>query len=462
MSSGGSIDNLSTLSAPGNRRIHSLAWPIAVNGLLLQAVVLIDTLVVAPLGEHALASMGLASSFTGLVIGVLFALFNGTQILLAQGHGADDVEGMRSTFWMGLVIGLFVVTLSVVATLVVGDEFLLLIASEASVAELAHDYLTVFLFALVGMTVSQQMTVTLYAIGQSRATFSSTLVEAPVNIFLSIALVHGLWGFPALGVVGAAVGSAVAACTRALFLYLVLRRSKLAFINQPGRALQQFGQRLKNYFAQALPIAGSLICIMLATNVCLLIYARLGVLGFAAMTLVVTWTRFGAQFVTPWALATGILVGQMLGSGRSGGKGETIDVFISRSWRVLSVASVALAGLYAVAVLMLDHLYPALQAETISMIRQLLPLFLILPLIRTSNALCGHVLRAGGDGSFAFYVNLASQWGFLVPVTAVAVIIGEVSVFWVFFIVVLDELLKAIPLHWRMHSSAWRKRLVSP
>lgn len=444
-----------TTSSWSNARILGLAWPIAVNGLLLQAVVLIDTLVVAPLGEHALAAMGLAAAVASLAIGVLFALFNGTQILLAQGHGANDVEGMRSQFWTGLVVGGVVVVTAVTLILLFGGPALNKLASAEGVGEVAHNYLLVFATALIAMTLSQHMTVTLYAIGQSRATFFSTLIEAPVNILLSIALVQGLWGFPTLGVVGAAVGSAVAAWLRVALLYQMLSGLHLDFVRLPAWTLNSFGRSLNDYLAQALPVAGSLICIMLATNVCLLIYAQLGVLGFAAMTLVFTWARFGGQLVTPWAQATGILVGQMIGKGAD----DEITGFISRSWRVLTCASVVLAGLYGLAIAMLDKTYPALQPETVAMLRNLLPLFLFLPLIRTTNTICGHVLRAGGDGKFAFYVNLVSQWVFLVPVTAIAVLVLELSVFWVFFIVVLDEVLKAIPLHWRMHGNAWRHRL---
>ncbi len=446
---------MSTTQAWGNRRILGLAWPIAVNGLLVQAVVLIDTLVVAPLGEHALASMGLASAVASLVIGVLFALCNGTQILLAQGHGAGDPEGMRWQFWTGLLVGCVVVSSAVLAILLGGQPMLAALASAQGVADVAFHYLLVFAVALLGMALSQHMTVTLYAIGKSRATFVSTLIEAPINIVLSIALVKGLWGFPALGVIGAATGSAVAVWLRVGLLFRVVYRLQLEFTRWPSWTVRSFARSLRDYLDQALPVAGSLICIMLATNVCLLIYARLGVLGFAAMTLVITWTRFGAQLVTPWAQATGILVGQMIGKGAD----TEIAQFISHSWRVLTCASIALAGLYGLSIGMLNITYPALQDETIVMLRQLLPLFLVLPLIRSSNTLCGHVLRAGGDGKFAFYVNLVSQWVFLVPVTAIGVVMLELSVFWVFFIVLLDEGLKAIPLHWRVHGDRWRHRL---
>ncbi len=445
---------MSTFAA--NRQTLALAWPIALNGLLLQAVLLIDTVVVAPLGEHALAAMGLASTVSALLLGVLFALSNGTQILMAQGHGAKNVTGMQATFWTGLATGLAVVLLGVVAIVGGGKSLMLALAPEPDVGDLAFDYLQVLTVALVGVTVSQHLTVTLYGIGKSRLTFYSTLIETPVNILLSVALVHGMWGFPALGVAGAAIGTAVAAVLRACLLMLMVRRERLAFVCWPLWTLRWITSSLRRYLEQALPVAGSLVCIIVAQNVCLLIYARLGVVGFAAMTLVITWSRFGSLFYTPWAQAAAILVGQMLGRGDNG----DVDDHVSRSWRVIFIGAVALAIFYALLVSTIDVFYPSLQSETVSIIKSLLPLLMLMPLIRASNTLCGQVLRAGGDGTFAFYVNLVSQWVFLVPVTAFVVLVIKLPVFLVFLVLLLDEALKAIPLHWRMHSGHWRRQLV--
>ena len=62
---------------------------MGINAMLLQGVVIIDGFLVSPLGEGALASMGLATSLGFLLVGLLFALSNATQILVsqAQPHG---------------------------------------------------------------------------------------------------------------------------------------------------------------------------------------------------------------------------------------------------------------------------------------------------------------------------------------------------------------------------------------
>ena len=50
--------------------VYALAWPIGMNAILQQAILLIDTILVGGLGEEALAAMGIATSIAGLILGV--------------------------------------------------------------------------------------------------------------------------------------------------------------------------------------------------------------------------------------------------------------------------------------------------------------------------------------------------------------------------------------------------------
>lgn len=439
--------------SPGKQHVFRLAWPIALNGLLLQAVVLIDTLIVAPLGERAIAAMGLANAVGGLCIGVLFALFNGTQVLMAQQHGAKNLSSMRTLFWTGLSAGLLVVASCALLVFNLSAQLLAVFADDVSVREIASRYLLAFLPGLLGMCLSQHFTVILYAIGQSRPSFYSTIIETPVNIAISIVLVYGLWGLPELGVIGAAIGTSVAAWMRAALLFMVFSRYHTTLMSWPGWSRAMYWQKMMSYLAQALPVAGSLLCITLAQSACLLLYARLGVTAYAVLTLVTTWTKFGAQFVTPWAQATGILVGQLLGRHQ----GVAATQLVSISWRIILMGGLCLSACYWLATLTINVTYPSLQIPTIKTLESLLPLLVLLPLIRTSNTLCGHVLRSAGNGTFTFYTNLASSWGFLVPMSFLAIVIWDWPVFWVFLIVLLDEIIKSIPLHWRMHRGHWQR-----
>jgi len=93
-----------TQPIPGTKKIFGLAWPIAMNAILLQFILVIDTVLVTPLGEESLAAMGIASSIAGIILGLLFAFSNGTQLITAQAFGARNAQAMNESFRSGRLI----------------------------------------------------------------------------------------------------------------------------------------------------------------------------------------------------------------------------------------------------------------------------------------------------------------------------------------------------------------------
>ena len=75
----------------------------------------------------------------------------------------------------------------------------------------------------------------------------------------------------------------------------------------------------------ATPIAGTFVSGVLANSICMLIYAKLGVNQFAALTLIAPWVKVAAHLSTAWAQATSIFVGQLLGNK----SWELVDKFIN-------------------------------------------------------------------------------------------------------------------------------------
>ena len=91
----------------------------------------------------------------------------------------------------------------------------------------------------------------------------------------------------------------------------------------------------------------------------------------------------------------------------------------------------------------------------------LLPILLIIPFVRTSNTMCGHVLRAGGEAPHVLKIHGFTQWLLTVPLTALFVLYFELPVVWIYSIILLEEIVKAAPFHFRMWSGVWKRSLVN-
>lgn len=426
------------------------------NAIFLQSVLIIDTVLVTPLGEETLAALGLATSFAALLAGVLFAFSSGTQLLLAQAHGGKNEIEIETRFWSGLMINFIIAGVGLGIIFAAGPRLFMLLATTTLMAEQAFQYLSVFSVAVLCIAIAQNLSVYFNAIGKSRIPFYSNLIELPINAVLSYLLIHGKAGFPEMGITGASIGSGVAIFIRAIFLTGALYRSKPHYFHRNPKRRKLSSQAIADHYWRALPIAGNFVTMSISINVCMMIYARLGVTQFAVLTLLFPWIRVAGHIVTSWSTATGILVGQILG----GDVWEGLDEFVSRAWRVALILGGVVSAMYFGMFFLFGVVYPDLQPETRLYLWQLMPLLVVLPLIRTSNTICGHVLRAGGDAGYVFKVHASTQWLLTVPMTAAFVLYFDLGVVWVFAVVVLEELVKAIPFHLRMWSGQWKRKIV--
>jgi len=200
------------------------------------------------------------------------------------------------------------------------------------------------------------------------------------------------------------------------------------------------------------PIAATFISMTFANQAAMAIYSNLNVYQFAAITLIIPWVRIAGQLSYTWTQATGILVAQLLGKSLSS---AALDEFLSRAWRGAFVAAAIVAVAYAVIVFATGRVYSDLADETRSALLSFLPVLLIVPFPRVSNALCGNVLRASGDTKTSMNIHLTSNWLLMVPLTAVFVLVFDLSVTWVFAIHLIEEFAKFPFFHRRIWSKEW-------
>jgi len=444
-------------TGPSTRAIFALAWPMAMNAILLQGILIIDTLLVSPLGEEALAAMGLATSVVGIVLGVIFAFSNGTQLLAAQAEGAGSSRALVRAFWSGAFINAAIAIGGAVLILAFGQSALVALSQTDAMAALGWHYMAWFTLVIAGVALCQNITVSLYAIGRSRPPFYANLLELPANALLSYALINGLWGFPPLGLQGAAIGSAVAVALRAAFLVATLHVLKPGFARVSRQSVNVAWLAIRHHFRHAMPIAGTFISATLALQVCMMIYSQLPIHQFALLTLLLPWIKVASHAATAWAQGTGILVGQLLGRNAV----EVLDEFVGRAWRFEFYIAFVIALAYATMCFAFEWIYPSLDARTVEILWTLSPLLIVLPLIRASNTMCGNVLRAGGDAAYSLKVHAGTQWLVVVPLSVLFVLVLELSLVWVFAIMIIDEIVKALPFHLRIYSGLWKRRLVS-
>lgn len=440
--------------APNARDVFSLAWPMTIKAVLLHGTIVIDGWLVSSLGEAALAAMGLAAAIGGIALGVIFAFSHAMQIRAAQASGTDDPVFLKSALASGLAISLSVGILGMGAIFAFGWPLINVLAPTADIADAAWSYLTVFSLVILFESMGQCLSSYFNGRGRTRLPLYGYCLSVPINIAASVALIHGLWGLPALGVTGAALGSAIGVAVQVSFFatrLLHLDRNLKAVV---GWRHGTFGRTAARHLTFSLPIAATFISATFAGHVCTLIYARMSLNDFAAMTLIAPWNMVAGQISMQWTQATGIIVAQLLGRHSPE---ALLDRFLSTAWRGAFLTAGIMSVLFAALYLSVDVLYANLSTDTRQTLLILVPILLVTSFPRSTNAVCGNTLRASGDTIYVMHIFVWSQWLFRVPATALAVLVFDLSAVWVLSIWLAEELLKFWPFHSRLWRGEWKR-----
>lgn len=430
---------------------------MTLKAIFLHGTVVIDGYLIAPLGEKALAAIGLAGAVGGIILGVIFAFSHAMQIRTAQAFGTRDPVFLKSVLVSGIAISLSIGVLGVGAIFVFGGALIGQMAPDIGVATEARAYILVFTLVILGESVGQSLSSYFNGCGRTRIPLYGYCLSVPANIISSIVLIHGLWGLPSFGVMGAAMGSALAIVVQAIFLTSQLVSSDGYLRQVIGWRQSSFAKTIRRHTIFALPIAATFISATLAAHVSMLIFAQMELNAFAALTLILPWMMLAGQVSMQWTQATGIFVAQLLGQRADE---AVMDRFLGTAWRGAFIAAAVVASVLLTLCFSVNVLYPDLSTETRAILFGFWPMLLLLQFPRATNAICGNTLRASGDTIYVMHIFLWSQWGFRVPAVAFAVLYLDLSAFWVLFLILCEEVIKFPPFHLRLFRGDWKRAAV--
>ena len=440
-------------SGPGAGQVFALAWPMTLKAIFLHGTVVIDGFLLSSLGEGALAAMGLAAALGGIVLGVIFAFSHAMQIRTAQAFGGGDPVFLNYALASSLTVSLSIGFVGVALIFIWGGTLIRSLAPSVDIAQQAQTYLFIFSIVILCEAIGQCIASFFNGCSRSKLPLYGYLLSVPINVTASIVLIHGYWGLPALGVAGAALGSAIAIFVQTAFWMILLLRTNGHLARVVGWRNATFGSTVKRHLWFSLPIAATFVSATLSTHVCSLIYVNMSLNGFAALTLIAPWNLLAGQVAMQWTQATGILVAQLLGKRTPE---DVLDRFLSSAWRGAFVTAGIVSAIFLAMCLSLDWIYPNLEAETRAILFGFLPILLIIQFPRATNAICGNTLRAAGDTVYVMHVFIWSQWAFRVPATALLILYFDLSAFWILSLFLWEEVIKFPAFHRRLWRGDWK------
>jgi len=199
-----------------------LSVPVIMGMLGHTFVQLADNIMVGQLGTAELAAVSLGNSFVFIAMSLGIGFSTAITPLVAEADGAGNKADAKNALKHGLVL-CTVLGSSLFGIILLAKPLMNLMEQPAEVVELAIPYLDLVAFSLVPLIVFQAFKQFSEGLSQTKYPMYATVLANVVNIVLNYLLIFGAFGFPQMGVVGAAIGTLASRFIMVGFLWFLLR-----------------------------------------------------------------------------------------------------------------------------------------------------------------------------------------------------------------------------------------------
>ena len=436
------------------KKLWSLAFPIALQSLMLATVAAMDALMLGSLDQNSMSAVSLATQVQFIQNMVLGSIVSGIAILGAQYWGKGDKKTLNDIFCMSLRLGGLVSVAFFVGCVFFPRYLMLIFTNEEVLIELGIRYLRIagWSYLLTGIS---QCYLAIMKVSEHAAQAARVSVTISVlDIVLNAVFIFGLFGLPAMGIEGAAVSTVF---SRVLELAWVMICSyRKTYIHPQWRGLFRRNRLLARDFAKCtLPILGASLAWGIGFASYSAFMGHLGTDATAANSVAAVIRDLVCCLCNGLASGGGILVGNELGAGKLK-KGK---LYGDRLVKLAFIAGALSTGL----MLLVTPLILRFVKLTGGAQDYLLGMMLIMAFYMIGRAvntiIINGIFAAGGDTMFDMYSLAVVMWGIAIPLAAAGTFFLDWPVLVVYACTCLDEVGKIpwVLIHYRKYK--WVKDL---
>ena len=437
-----------------------LALSLALQNLLTYGVNMMDTVMLGRYSQDAMGGVSLCNQVQYLLQMLVVGAGEGAVVLGSQYWGKGKLEPIPHIIGVALRFGGALAILMFAIVLLFPTQLLSLLSNDPDVIAEGTKYFQIICFTYVIFTVTNILVASLRSIGIVKIGYiisGSTLV---INVCLNYCLIYGNFGFPELGVRGAAIATLVARCVELLIViyYLKFKEHKLNLTLK--KLLHIDTSYVRDYTRVSSPVLINQALWGVAQMVQTGILGHLGGDVTAANAIAVQVYQVLSVVCYGAASASGIVVGRTIGEGNESKLHPLVNTL-----QVLFITIGLCSGLLIFAlrtpILMI---FGGSLTETAYNLSMQFMLVLAITTVGTAYQMaCDNgIIRGGGDTSFSAKMNLISMWLIVVPFSAMAAFWCKCAPIVVFFLLKWDQLYKAIPVVIRLRSWKWVKKVTRP
>ena len=185
--------------------VLKMAWPSVLESFFVALVGMVDSLMVSRVGAHAVAAVGLTTQPKFIGLAVFIAVNVSVSALVARRKGQENQKGANEVLCAACFFVLIMSVIVSLACVIFADPIIRMCGSEEASHTEAVQYFRIIMGFIIFTVISLTVNAAQRGAGNTKIAMKTNVAANVVNVIFNYLLIEGHFGFPALGVSGAAI-----------------------------------------------------------------------------------------------------------------------------------------------------------------------------------------------------------------------------------------------------------------
>lgn len=442
-----------------------IAVPIMIQNGFTNFVSMLDNIMVGRLGTEQMSGVAIANQLIFIYNLCIFGGLSGAGIFTAQFCGKNDIEGIRNSFRFKLILATVLTVLAIFILSAFGDKLIgIYLHSSDDGGDLTFalqsglEYIEVIFIGLFPFMLVQVYSSTLRECGETVLPMKAGVVAVLVNLVFNYLLIYGKFGFPYLGVQGAAIATVISRFVEAaiVIIWTHTHKEEQLFAKGLYSTMRVPKQLSKNITKKGFPLL--LNEALWSSGMALLVqcYSMRGLNAVAGVNIAETLNNVFKVVFLAFGSSVGIIIGRLLGAGKMDEARDTDRKIIVFSIFISTILGVLMASI--------SGLFPQIY-NTNDIVKRIATILILtqavcLPFGAFKNATY-FTLRSGGRTFITFLFDGGFVWAVSLPIAFVLSRFTTASVLLIFISVQIGDFLKAVLGYILVKKGVWIRNIVS-
>lgn len=306
----------------GNKNFYKMVLaiciPIVIQNGFTTLASLLDNIMIGQLGTLSMSGVSITNQLLQVFNVTIFGAMSGPGIFMAQFYGKKNKEGVENCFRIKLMIGLIITILAIFLFYTFGNQLISLYLNDNPSDSLktlnyGMNYLKIMLIGLIPFVITQVYSSSLRETGNTVLPMIASIIAVIVNFCINYILIFGRFGFPQLGVTGAAIGTVV---SRVVEMSInIVGGYRNTYLKEAMVLKKVPLSSTKEMLKRGLPLLCNEILWSISIALISQSYSTRGIIAVAAINITTTVTNFFMIVCYAMGNSISIVVGQQLGAG---------------------------------------------------------------------------------------------------------------------------------------------------